>query len=49
MRPLSVVSDLREVIAQACAEAAECGLEPDQIIEVVRDELALFAELEAVK
>jgi hypothetical protein len=40
MRPLSVVSDLAEAIAKAIEEAADCGLEYDQIFSVIRDEVA---------
>lgn len=40
MRPLSVVSDLHEAIAKAIEEAADCGLDFDQIFQIIRDEVA---------
>lgn len=42
MRPLSVLSDLEEVIWQACVDAEAAGLEPDQIIVVIQKTVAEF-------
>jgi hypothetical protein len=39
MRPLSVIADLEEVIEQACDEAVKCGLEPDQVVSIIRETL----------
>lgn len=44
MRPMSVNSDLREAIATACLDAINAGLEPDQIVSIVRSELDAFKQ-----
>lgn len=42
MRPLSVVSDLEEIIWQACVDAVAAGLEADQIAVVIQKTVAEF-------
>jgi hypothetical protein len=43
MRPMSVVSDLREVLSQAFEDAYGCGLDLDQIEDIAKAELSAFA------
>lgn len=44
MRPLSVVSDLKEAIGNICDEAHIAGLDPDIILSVINEEVQKWME-----